>query len=465
MHRQRSGWFLVGLASFTAAVISQSAFAFDHNSLVLNEFNGVSGTKFLANGSAADSGFGTVQGNGQNWLEFLVVQGDPKAGGGYKNTLDLRGWTINWSFDKDNAHFNNQPPSALSYGSGAIQFSQDPLWAAVPRGTMITMSEWSDAWYNSSAHTRTGGYNGLGILHGAIKGSNDVWLGATSTLDADPHLLATNTYWNPAANGGGASGDWNIHFFAGDTPSGPQGQFKYFNFTGSVTSGSVTSPIGTDTGGLFTANNDNWQFTIRDAQSSVIQGPIGEQDCLDENGAPLGSGERLSSTEVWRLENFDAGANPTQSTYLGASIFDYKDGSESTFGSPNVWSQGGFHQGLTGLRDWLVMGDADLDGAVTGADYVIWRKHLNSSGGWRDGDFSGNGTVDMADYAIWRANFGVASPGNVAGLLTNTSVPEPHTFTLLALASLVLASRASRTKSKIAHRGAEIAEKRNANLR
>src|SRR5438045_2280002 len=103
MHRPRFGWFLVGFASLAIVVLPHCAAAFAPNSLILNEANMVSGTKFLDQGNV-DTAFGRVQGNGQNWLEFLVVQGDPKAGGGYSNTLDLRGWTINWSYDKDNLH-------------------------------------------------------------------------------------------------------------------------------------------------------------------------------------------------------------------------------------------------------------------------------------------------------------------------------------------------------------------------
>ncbi len=423
MHSVRFGSFLVGVASLVAAGWSQSATAFTPNALILNEANTVSGSKFLDGGNV-DTSFGRVEGNGQNWLEFLVVQGDAKQGGGFTNTLDLRGWTINWSYDKDNLH--------QSFGSGAIQFSQDPLWAAVPRGTMLTMSEWSDAWYDSGS-LRAGGINGLGHLRGLAYNSGSYsHLGATSP-GQDPKLLATDTSWNPAAND-----DWRIHVFAGE--QNPNTTFKYFNFSGSITDTSGAHAIGTDDGGLFTANNDNWQYTIRDAQSNVIQGPIGEQD------TGLGSSWRVSSTEIVRLENFDATTQPTQANYLGATIFDYADGSASSFGGPNSWSQGAGHQGLAGLRDWLQMGDADLDGVVTGADYVIWRKHLNSPGGWRDGDFSGNGTVDMADYDIWRTNFGVAPPGSGAGLAEAT-VPEPQTFVLLALAAISLASAGKRKRT------------------
>jgi hypothetical protein len=293
------------------------------------------------------------------------------------------------------------------------------------------MSEWSDAWYDNVGN-RIGGINGLGILHGTAydQCSGCLKLGATQQSPADPHLLATDTSWNPSTNG-----DWRIHVFAGQP--GTNQTYKYFNFSGSITDTSGTHAIGTDEGGLFAANNDNWQYTIRDPQSNVIQGPIGEQD------TGLGTTFRVSSTEILRFENFDVTLQTTQANYLAATIFDYADGSASTFGSANSWSQGAGHQGLVGLRDWLQTGDADLDGAVTGADYVIWRKHLNSLGGWRDGDFSGNGTVDMADLDIWRAHFGEPVPGSGASL-TAANVPEPQTCALLAMGLVTIALRRAR---------------------
>jgi hypothetical protein len=83
-------------AVFLAVVhVPSSAYSAVPNSLLFNEGNAVSGSKFL-NGNS-DATFGRVEGNGQNWFELLVVQGDELDGGGFKNTLDLRGWTINWT--------------------------------------------------------------------------------------------------------------------------------------------------------------------------------------------------------------------------------------------------------------------------------------------------------------------------------------------------------------------------------
>ncbi len=421
---KRNSW-LLAVAVLATLLEHRTAVGAVANSLVLNEVNTVSGGNFLDKGRG-DSTFGRVEGNGQNWLEFLVVQGDPTTGGGFKNTLDLRGWTMNWSYDKDNLH--------TQYGAGTIQFTQDSQWAAVPRGSLVTISEWQDAWYlvntpagydpvpGAGGLERVGGINGLGHMRGAafVQGA-DIHLGATSPAD-DPHLLATDTSWNPAVNGGGANGDWNIHVFAGERNADTS--FKYFNFTGSVTDSTGTYAIGTDDGGLFVANNDEWQYTLKDAQGNVIQGPIGEH-------LP-GSNFGVNPNEIERLEAFsDRLSEPTQAQYLGATIANYASGSSSTFGSSNVWNSGDDHQGLNALRNWLVPGDADLDGTVTSADYVLWRNNAGSAGDWRHGDFNGDGMVDQADYTIWRANFGSSSASGTA--LDQSAVPEPATFALLVL--------------------------------
>ena len=89
------------------------------------------------------------------------------------------------------------------------------------------------------------------------------------------------------------------------------------------------------------------------------------------------------------------------------------------------------------LRAWsstltaavTVPGDYNADGAVDGADYVVWRKRLGSTEPLPNDDTPG---VDASDYQRWRANFGQSTG---AGQLTGTyaSVPEPATiFILLA---------------------------------
>jgi gluconolactonase len=87
------------------------------------------------------------------------------------------------------------------------------------------------------------------------------------------------------------------------------------------------------------------------------------------------------------------------------------------------------------------LGDFDGDGAVTAADYTLWRNTLGSTANLSaDGD--GNRVVDAADYDIWKANFGATlGSGSGAGTSRWSSVPEPGPLCLLLLSSLALGRR------------------------
>lgn len=86
----------------------------------------------------------------------------------------------------------------------------------------------------------------------------------------------------------------------------------------------------------FPVSKDNSQFTILNSLNQVMFGPAGE-------GVKPTSG--VGSDEVWKLEE-----NPSD---LITPLSNYKDGSSSTFGSPNIWDQGGFVQDFSALRSWV----------------------------------------------------------------------------------------------------------------
>ena len=104
MHRRHLRWAAwVGVAYLSVLLAPATAHAAVANSLILNEANTITGDKYLdatKNPTRVDAALGRVQGNGQNWMEFMVVQGDELGGGAFANTLDIRGWKIDWSFDK-----------------------------------------------------------------------------------------------------------------------------------------------------------------------------------------------------------------------------------------------------------------------------------------------------------------------------------------------------------------------------
>lgn len=72
------------VTTVATAMVLLSAFATARAAdVILNEYNGVSDTQFLANGSS-DPFWGTVLGNGGDWFELVVIT----------DHLDMRGWTL-----------------------------------------------------------------------------------------------------------------------------------------------------------------------------------------------------------------------------------------------------------------------------------------------------------------------------------------------------------------------------------
>lgn len=50
-------------------------------------------------------------------------------------------------------------------------------------------------------------------------------------------------------------------------------------------------------------------------------------------------------------------------------------------------------------------GDANLDGIVNFADFLVVATNLGDDGGWADGDFNGDGVITLADFTILSDNF------------------------------------------------------------
>jgi hypothetical protein len=91
------------------------------------------------------------------------------------------------------------------------------------------------------------------------------------------------------------------------------------------------------------------------------------------------------------------------------------------------------------------VGDADLDGVVTFADFQRLEEGLGKSGrGWSGGDFNYDGFVDDVDYKAFYVNYslGLSADGSVVGVL-----PEPvGAGMILPVAAMVLARRRRRAR-------------------
>jgi len=101
----------------TAMILLSAAAAARAADVILNEYNAVSDTQFLANGSS-DAFWGIVLGNGGDWFELVVIT----------DHLDMRGWTLTLN------------DSSLT-GPQTLTLTNDNIWSDLRSGTIITVSE------------------------------------------------------------------------------------------------------------------------------------------------------------------------------------------------------------------------------------------------------------------------------------------------------------------------------------
>ncbi|HEY2251608.1 MAG TPA: PEP-CTERM sorting domain-containing protein, partial [Planctomycetaceae bacterium] len=100
-------------------------------------------------------------------------------------------------------------------------------------------------------------------------------------------------------------------------------------------------------------------------------------------------------------------------------------GFTETAGAPSLTYRATFSDGSSGIFAAAVPrpipGDFNGNGVVDAADYVVWRKGLET-------------IYTQADYDVWRVHFGQTA-GSGAGAMTNAAVPEPTTLVLLLFAA------------------------------
>ncbi|MEM6853444.1 MAG: PEP-CTERM sorting domain-containing protein [Planctomycetota bacterium] len=327
-------------------------------SLIVNEYNGVTDTKFFdlafdeafegrdyglffdatagagtyipTSANADDDGSdprwdliptavdmqGRILGNGGNWIELVVTE----------DNLDLRGWSLEWS----NA---DTPPD----NAGTVTFSNDARWSNLRSGTIVTIIETPDDLVPTLPVTFPDGTTGTAI-----------------NVDTD---------FNTTPD----TGDFSVNAWLGDATMFTTGDWK--------------------------VDNDDWRVTIKDDLGVTVQGPIGEDV----------QGYGVNSREIARLEADPiAGLNP---------VSGYDDGDYSTFGAPNQYFDNTVTQDFDSLRGWWInriVGDADLDGDVDLNDGGTLVTNFGQTTGqfWADGNFDGDGDVDLNDGGLLVANFG-----------------------------------------------------------
>lgn len=223
---------VLSAAIIAAALLASLAPASNAADVILNEYNGVRDASVLKEGGT-DTYFGSVTGNGGDWMELVII----------KDNLDIRGWSI----------VTTQNGSA----DATIVLPDVAVLSSLRSGTILTIAE----------------------------------------------LVATDWSYAPAYNAAdpNGAGDW------------------WINYQASFSAGDST--------------HSNFQVTVMDAANNAVFGPAGE-------GITPASG--IGNDEVFKLE-----ANPSAAITPNSN---YKDGTSSTFGSPNKWSSGTVTQDFGPLR-------------------------------------------------------------------------------------------------------------------
>ena len=108
------------------------------------------------------------------------------------------------------------------------------------------------------------------------------------------------------------------------------------------------------------------------------------------------------------------------------------------------------------------IGDLNLDGTVTIADFIGLASHFNNAGPnvtWQEGDINYDGAVTIADFITLASNFNQSYTGEVfaidpadqqllssfaASVGATSAVPEPGMLGLLGIAAALLPRRRRR---------------------
>ncbi|HEY6564318.1 MAG TPA: peroxidase family protein, partial [Pirellulaceae bacterium] len=111
------------------------------------------------------------------------------------------------------------------------------------------------------------------------------------------------------------------------------------------------------------------------------------------------------------VANIASGQGSVALDLTGDQLLDHQD--------ITAWLVEAGYRELPSQRPYL-MGDANLDGAVDGGDFIVWNMHkFTGTAAWCSGDFNADGIVDGTDFNLWNAN-------KFQSALTNVAiVPEP----------------------------------------
>ena len=231
----------------------------------------------------------------------------------------------------------------------------------------------------------------------------------------------------------------------------------------------LTLEIDRDTGSI-SINNDNLGaaqeikgYSILSSNGALIEGnftPLSDGDSnwvqLTETGATgdLSEGHLTTgSIADGATVTLDDGANGTWLRYFDESdiTFEYLNGN-------NELIQGDVIFAGTTQTTAYAQGDLNFDGVIDGLDWNQYVADLGSplpglspAQAYRRGDLTGDGINNHADFLAFKGLFDAANgPGAFQAMIGGSSVPEPGTLALLAVAGLAWGCRRLATRVPVA---------------
>jgi Glycosyl hydrolase family 99 len=229
----------------------------------------------------------------------------------------------------------------------------------------------------------------------------------------------------------------------------------------------------TEEGVLSQTANDINQLDFPDAEKSLADAVTSTSATISlVNSLTLNGTAAFNLTNDKMIISYAAGADPiaTIRSYLNSG---YNNGNWNGLGidSSNATANSSYALGYADSADagnpagllgdtieimYTLLGDANLDGKVNGADFTLMATNFNQSGrGWDQGDFNYDGAVNGDDFVLLANNFNQyasqssVSAADLAALdsfadangISLANVPEPACTAMMAIAGFAILRR------------------------
>lgn len=321
--------------------------------------------------------------------------------------------------------FLNAPKSIRTSGLNAVWGA--PIgndWQVVlyegATGTITQVSNANSGDWNNYAEPRIDGTRVVwndweGDLNGDEEifyydGTSTTQLTDNDTHDQLPRISGTNVVWQ------GGVGDTDIFLYDGATitqlSNSPSEDVK------PEISGSNVTWVAWD--------DNDWEIFFYDG-STITQ--LTDNDVNDVEAHISGS------TVIWQTWDANFTSNEIF-LYDGSAVTQLTDDAGIVYydnlevhGSTLVFN--GFDGFFKEVFVARLAGDTDVDGDVDFDDFLALQLAWQSGSGWANGDFDGDGDVDGDDFTVLHQWY------NGGGGVGGTTVPEPASILLLAVAGLI----------------------------